>query len=175
MLRFVFSVFTAFFLSISCVQAADTAYQLGLGDHIRIQVTGEDDMTVEAVIGESGTISYPYLGDIRVTGRTVAELDKLITDKLTGPYLVDPDVNISLLTEIKFFVSGHVEKPGGYPYEPGLTVRKAISLAGGFDQRANKKRIFVVRGGEKEAEPELIGLDDTLYAGDTITVERSFF
>lgn len=150
-------------------------YRLGPGDQIRIQVTGEDDLLLDVFIGESGAISYPFLGDIDVNNMTVTELDRYITDHLNGDYLIDPDVTVSVATHRKFFVNGKVEKPGGFPFEPGMTVRKAVSLAGGFDERANKKRIFVIRGSQANAKPEPIELEDTINPGDTITVERSFF
>jgi len=169
-----------FFILAGCcltsLSAAELSnYRLGPGDQIKIQVTGEDDLSLEVSIGESGMISYPFLGDVMVNDLTVSELDSFITKGLKGPYLVDPDVTVSVKTHRKFFVDGKVEKPGGFAFEPGITVRKAISLAGGFDERANKKRIFVIRGGQGNAKPEPISLDDAIYPGDTVTVERSFF
>ena len=150
-------------------------YRLGPGDQIKIQITGEDDLFLDALIGESGTISYPFLGDIDVNNMTVTDLDLYITEHLNGDYLVDPDVTVSVVTHRKFFVNGKVEKPGGFPFEPGMTVRKAVSLAGGFDERANKKRIFVIRGSQANAKPEPIALEGFINPGDTVTVERSFF
>ncbi|MBQ0789206.1 MAG: polysaccharide export protein [Cycloclasticus sp.] len=150
-------------------------YRLGPGDQIKIQVTGEDELYVDVLISESGAISYPFLGDINVNNMTVSELDRFITDHLNGDYLIDPDVTVSVAMHRKFFVNGKVDKPGGFAFEPGMTVRKAISLAGGFDERANKKRIFVIRGGQDNAQPEPIALEGLVNPGDTITVERSFF
>jgi len=174
-------IFTALFilvsLFVSTLSAAEllTHYKLGPGDQIKIQVTGENDLLLDVLIGESGMISYPFLGDVNVNDLTVSELDDFITKGLKGPYLVDPDVTVSVQTHRKFFVDGKVEKPGGFPFEPGMTVRKAISMAGGFDERANKKRIFVIRAGKENAKPEQISLDDAINPGDTVTVERSFF
>jgi len=164
-------------LLVSGISAAElsTQYKLGPGDQIKIQVTGEDDLFLDTLIGESGMISYPFLGNVNVNDLTVSELDNFITDALKGSYLVAPDVTVSVKTHRKFFVDGKVDKPGGFPFEPGMTVRKAISLAGGFDERANKKRIFVIRAGKVNAQPEKIELDDAINPGDTITVERSFF
>ncbi len=56
-----------------------------------------------------------------------------------------------------------------------MSVRKAISLAGGFDERASKDKIFVVRGVNPNGPPVRIGLGDLVRPGDTVTVERSFF
>lgn len=152
-----------------------TFYKLGPGDQIVIKITGEDSLLLDVLIGESGIISYPFLGDVDVNGLTVTQLDEFITKGLKGPYLVDPDVTVSVKTHRKFFVNGKVEKPGGFVFEPGMTARKAISLAGGFDERANKKRIFVIRGDQSIAEPIQIDIDSAINPGDTVTVERSFF
>jgi len=150
-------------------------YKLGPGDQVEIKVTGEDSLLLDVLIGESGVISYPFLGDVDVNGLTVTQLDDFITQGLKGSYLIDPDVTVSIKTHRKFFVNGKVEKPGGFAFEPGMTARKAISLAGGFDERANKKRIFVIRGGEDNAKPVQIDIDGAIHPGDTVTVERSFF
>jgi len=150
-------------------------YRLGAGDKIRIQVFGEDDLTVEALISDAGTLSYPFLGEIKVKGRTVQDIESYITRELKGPYLVNPEVTVSILQYRQFYVNGHVAKPGGFPFQPGMTVRKAISLAGGFGERANKEKIFVVHAEDKTATPVRVQLDDYIEPGDIITVERSFF
>lgn len=150
-------------------------YQLGPGDKIRILVYGEDDLTIETLVGDSGTISYPFLGEVDLRGKTVSGLEQYITSKLKGDYLVNPEITVSILEYRDFYVNGHVEKPGGFPFQPGMTVRKAISLAGGFGERANKEKISVVPGDNPNAPPEPIGLEDSIRPGDIITVDRSFF
>jgi polysaccharide export outer membrane protein len=89
--------------------------------------------------------------------------------------LINPEVTVSILEYRPLFVNGEVEKPGGFPFSPGLTVRKAISLAGGFKERANKGRINVVRETDPRKASRSIDVDDQVMPGDIITVERSFF
>lgn len=150
-------------------------YTLGAGDKIRIQVFGEDDLTVESLVADSGNISYPFLGEIQVKGKTVEGLERFITKELKGPYLIKPEVTVSILEYRQFFVNGRVNQPGGFAFQPGMTVRKAVSLAGGFEERANKEKIFIVRGDDANAKPSPVRLDDRVQPGDIITVERSFF
>jgi protein involved in polysaccharide export with SLBB domain len=151
-------------------------YKLGSGDVISIVVFGEDDLKREKIrLTDAGTISYPVLGELKVLGRTVGELEKIITDGLRGRYLVNPRVSVSVDVYRPFFISGQVERGGGYPYQPGLTVRKAVSIAGGFKERASKEKIFVVREGDQSSKSVKIGLDSPVYPGDIITVEESFF
>ena len=73
----------------------------------------------------------------------------------------------------KVFVSGEVRNGGAYTYTPGLTVRHAISMAGGFTPEASSGRIRVVRAGSsKEIK---IRLDDPAEPGDTIVVKSKLF
>ncbi len=172
---FGFIVLLLFSFASNLVAASLGAYHLGAGDLIAVQVYDEPEMSIETRISDRGTISYPFLGELSVVGLTALALEDRITHQLKGPYLVDPEVTVSILEYRPLFVNGEVEKPGGFPFSPGLTVRKAISLAGGFKERANKERINVVREGDAAATPKPIGLDHQVMPGDIITVERSFF
>jgi polysaccharide export outer membrane protein len=159
-------------------QGSDTlsSYKLGVGDVISVQVVGEDDLKREKVrLSDAGTLSFPYLGEIRVRGLTVGQLEEIITNGLKGRYLLNPQVTVTIQEYRNFFVNGQVEKPGGYPYVPGLTVRKAISIAGGFKERASKEKINVIHEDDLKGNPKRISLDAQVKPGDIITVEESFF
>jgi polysaccharide export outer membrane protein len=151
------------------------SYVLGPGDLIAVQVFDEPEMSIETRISDRSTISYPFLGELSVNGLTALRLEDTITARLKGPYLINPEVTVSILEYRPLFVNGEVEKPGGFPFSPGLTVRKAISLAGGFKERANKGRINVVRETDPRKASRSIEVDDQVMPGDIITVERSFF
>lgn len=153
-----------------------SSYKLGVGDVITVQVVGEDDLKREKVrLSDAGTLSFPYLGEIKVRGMTVGELEEYITKGLKGRYLLNPQVTVTMQEYRNFFVNGQVDKPGGYPYVPGLTVRKAISIAGGFKERASKEKINVIREGDVKGVPTRISLEALVQPGDIITVEESFF
>ena len=172
----------AFALTLAAVSAASAQsdsisnYRLGSGDVISIQVLGEEDLKRDRIrLSDAATISYPILGEIKLFGKTVAELEGFIRDGLKGRYLVNPQVTVKIDEYRSFFVNGQVEKPGGYAYIPGLTVRKAISLAGGFKERASKEKIFVIRDNDRSQKSIRISQDETVHPGDIITVEESFF
>lgn len=151
-------------------------YRLGSGDVITIQVLGEDDLKRDKIrLSDAATISYPILGEIKLFGKTVAELETLIRDGLKGRYLVNPQVTVTIVEYRSFYINGQVEKPGGYPFIPGLTVRKAVSLAGGFKERAAKDKIFVIRDDDRSQTPKRVDQNATVNPGDIITVEESFF
>jgi len=130
-------------------------------------------MLVQTRIGESGVISYPFLGSLNVKGLTVGELEQVIVKGLKGPYLVDPVVSVNILEYRPFFVNGEVNKPGAFPFQPGMTLRKAIAMAGGFTERANRSGGDVLRG--SDASPQALTLDMQIKPGDIITIKQSFF
>lgn len=156
------------------IAAEDLSYQLGSGDMIRIQVYGENDLTLEARITDTGTISYPFLGQVKVTGRTIGQLQDEIAAGLKGDYLLDPKVSVTILDYRQFYINGEVKKPGGFAFKPGLTVHKAISLAGGMTERASTNKISIV----SESNPnrkQPADLNTRVRPGDIITIDQSFF
>lgn len=150
-------------------------YTLGSGDVIRIKVYGEEDLTMETQLSDTGVLSYPFLGELRLRGMTVGQLQKIIKDGLLGDYLVDPKVSVTILQYRQFYISGEVERPGGFPFQPGLTIRKAVSLAEGFTERASKSNIFVISDNDANHTPRKVELNSPVMPGDSITVEQSFF
>jgi polysaccharide export outer membrane protein len=156
--------------------AQDDGYTLNSGDSVRIHVYGEPDLTFESLlIGQNGRISYPFLGELKVIGKSAAELQQILIDGLKPDYLVDPRISVSIVKYRPFFVNGEVKNPGGVDFQPGLTLRKAISLAGGFTERANKKQILVIADNDPQRKEQKVGLDYRVQPGDIFTVQDTFF
>lgn len=150
-------------------------YELGAGDKISISVYGEEDMEKELILSDAGTVSYPFLGEFKAKGLTVGQLEGLITRRLKEGYFIDPRVSVSIKEYRKFFVSGEVKSPGGFSFEPGLTLEKAVALAGGFTQRASKRGIMVTREENGHAAERELSLNDSVLPGDIIVINESFF
>lgn len=150
-------------------------YKLGPGDRLIVTVFNEKDLTVDARLSDAGTLSVPLLGEIRAQGMTIGMLQEFLTKQLKEGYLVNPQVYVSILEYRQFFVNGEVSKPGGLPFMPGLTVRKAIALAGGFTPRASFTKIFIIHEDDPFGRPRLVTLDTFLRPGDILTIEQSFF
>lgn len=148
---------------------------MGVADLIRIQVHGEDDLTLQTRLDEKGTVTYPFLGEIRAVGLTVRDLERRIVAGLEAGYLVAPEVQVQVLEYRPFYVNGEVKKPGGYPYVPGLTVQKAVSLAGGLTRLASDNKIYVIRERSANSQRERIRLDGAVLPGDTLVVEEGLF
>ena len=169
-----FILFLALFSSILVAQ--EEGYKLNAGDAIRIYVYGEPDLTFDRLlVGQNGRISFPFLGELKVVGRTSAQLQQDLIDGLKPDYLVDPRISVSIVRYRPFFVNGEVKSPGGLDFQPGLTLRKAISLAGGFTERANKKEFLLIADNDPTREERKVGLDYQIQPGDIITVRDTFF
>ena len=170
MKNLIFLLFTMTFTAGSCF--AQSSYNLGSGDLISIVVFDEEELTMEVRVAKT-PMSYPFLGQVPLDGRNLAEVEQQIKEGLKGDYLIEPSISISVIEYRPFFITGEVEKPGGYPFQPGLTLRKAITLGGGFTERASRTKMFINRGGD--GSEQKIQLSDPIFPDDVITIEQSFF
>ena len=166
---------TALLLSANTYAQDLTQYRVGADDVISVTVFNEVDLSLkDARISSSGTISMPLIGQISVSGMTLSEIEQEITRLYLGDYLKNPDVSVSIVEYRQFYVNGEVKKPGGFSFREGMTVERAITLAGGFSQRAAKDKINIARENNngKLIDAQLTTL---IRPGDVITVEESFF
>lgn len=155
-------------------QGSPAAYRLGSGDKLRITVYNEEDVTGEYEVDSSGNVSLKMIGAVPAAGRTLPELSKLIETKLLDGYLLNPRVAIDVLNYRPFYVLGEVNEPGSYPYVAGITVLKAIALAGGFTFRARTSKIELLHANEPD-KPLLVDQNTMLLPGDIIRVKERFF
>ena len=150
-------------------------YQLGADDVINVTVFDEPDLSLkEARVSSTGTIAMPLIGQVSVKGLSVADAERLIYNAYLGDYLKKPDITITIVEYRQFYVNGEVEKPGGYNFREGMTVQRAITLAGGFTERASRSKIKLVRENGSGVAID-VALSTTVQPGDVITVEESFF
>ena len=131
--RTTFAVATALLL-FAGPTAARADYLLGSGDVLEVSVFGVADFNRKAVVNVDGNVSLPFLGEVPASGRSITELRKSITSALLADgTILKPVVTVELVEHRPFYITGDVSHPGALPYRPGLTVRRAIALAGGYD------------------------------------------
>jgi len=166
-----------FFLAFALLHTVAHAeiYTLGPGDTININVFQESDLSLESKISHNGTIDYPLIGELKMKGLTLAEAESLLDKKLRGDYLIDPQISVSILSYRPFFVNGAVRSPGRFEYQPGMTVRRAVVVAGDFTDRASRSKIYIIKEGQSSDSRKKIKLDEPVGPGDTITVKESLF
>ena len=153
--------------------SSQTAYRLGPGDQLRVIVFGEEDLSGEFQVDDTGAVSMPLVGDVTASGQTLRSFEAAVRERLSDGYLKDPRVSVQVLNYRPFYIIGEVEKGGEYPFVSGMHVLNAVAVAGGFTYRANTSKVFITRGGEElefEVTPEL-----RLQPGDVIRVPERFF
>ena len=166
-----------FFLAFALLNTAAHAqlYTLGPGDTININVFQEPDLSLKSKISHNGTIDYPLIGELNMQGLTVAEAESLLDKKLRGDYLIEPQISVSIASYRPFFVNGAVKQPGRFEYQPGMTVRRAVVIAGDFTDRASRSKIYIIKEGQSSDSRKKIKQDEPIGPGDTITVKESLF
>ncbi len=237
-------------------------YVVGERDVLRITVYDNPDLTTVARVSGEGTISFPLIGEIKVSGLTIPQIASRLSELLAGGYIVNPHVIVfieefrskkatvigevakpglyelpgqttflellsraggltkdagdkalikrkmsqgeqSFTIDLKrlidkgdasidmllqdgdsiyiqkagfFYVTGEVKKPDAYKCDEATTVLKAITMAGGFTDKAAEKRIKIKRKDDgKEKTMERVGLDEIVRPDDVIIVPESFF
>src|SRR5690606_37505010 len=162
-------------------------YTLGPGDVLRIQVFQSQDLTVEARISESGVISYPLLGVVKLAGLSPQQAENLIATRLReGKFLQNPQVTLNVLQfrSQQVSVLGQVARPGRYPLETtGMRLSEILSVAGGVAPTGADSVILMTNrnGRPQRLEIDLVDMfttgdlskDVVLQAGDTIYVNRA--
>lgn len=124
----------------------DSSYVIGEDDVLAINVWNEPDLKQSLPVRPDGKISLPLVGDIQAAGRTPMQLQEDIAAKLQT-YITHPNVSV-VVQEIKskkFNILGRVMKPGAYPLSSTTTVIDAIAQAGGFQDFAKEKDIYILR------------------------------
>lgn len=162
-------------VAFGALEASVDSYILGQGDKISILVFDEPDLTLDATVSASGFINYSYLGNLQVANKTPLQLEQQIAELLRNGYLVNPSVNVSVSEFRPFFIGGEVRSPGSYPVQPGLTMDKAIALAGGLTDRASTRRMYIVKSGQPSSDKKKVSMSEPVGPGDTINIQEGFF
>jgi len=172
--------------------SAPAGYQLSPSDQIAVEVFGEDDLRTAARVGGDGAVSLPLLGSVRLGGLTLAQAAARLTELYGRDYLVNPKLNVSLVSYAKarFTVLGQVNRPGSYEVPEGapggIDILDAIAMAGGYTRIAAPERISVRRKGANGDEVIKVNAKKLARSGsgsgsfrvepgDRITVGESIF
>lgn len=170
--------YVSFVLAVMCCgffASAETDYILGPGDHLQIKVYGHDDLTSQVILGSDGNIAMQFVGQIRASGKTPPQLADRIRQGLAGDYIIDPIVSVIIARYRNFYIQGEVIRPSGYPYEPGMDVRKAIALAGGLTNRGSEDKVEWIPETSADKNPQDVELSQEIKPGDIIIVGQRFF
>jgi len=141
---------------------AEEDQSVGPDDIFVVRVFGETELTAEYRVAGDGSISFPYLGRVRVQGLTPTQIeDRLAAALREHGVLRDPQVSV-LPREIqsrRINVIGQVQHPGTFPFEPNMTIVRAITAAGGFTGIADQHRVRLTRRTRRGRETYVIPVD----------------
>lgn len=127
-------------------------YVIGPEDLLAISVWKNDAMSRVVPVRPDGMISLPLLDDVKAAGLTPMQLRDLVAQKLSE-HVQSPAVSV-IVNEVRSFkvsVIGEILKPARYELKSRTTILDVLSMAGGFNQFADRKRLAVIRheGGGK--------------------------
>jgi len=159
---------------------ADTAaYVIGPGDALDVRIAGAPDLpSVAVTVRPDGAVSVPYIGELQVGGKTVAQVVELLTEALLKRYRhVNVTVNLTQFRARNVFVLGQVRSPGAAPLEgEAVNLTQAILKTGGLVGELDMLEAKLYRQGQPpvvvDLEKAMTGASDvTLAAGDTLLIE----
>ena len=150
-----------------------TDYIMCPGDVLQVVVYGHEDLSTMAgntqnspyVVRPDGRVSFPLIGDVETTGKTVTQFREEITSRFSK-YIIEPQitVNVVKLGTTRVYVLGEIKRPGLYELEKSHRVIDALAKAEGFTEKSAKKNIFLVRAGSTEVEK--LNVNDFLTKAD---------
>lgn len=124
----------------------DDTFVIGNDDRLAIDVWSEPEISRSIPVRSDGRISLPLAGELQAAGKTPLQLERDIAAKLLS-YLTKPEVTVIVeqINSQKFNILGQVTKPGSYPLTAPTTVLDALAKAGGFQNFAKQKGIYILR------------------------------
>lgn len=164
---------------------SDSDYRMGTGDVLRITVYGQPDLTTEARVSDSGNITFPLIGEVRMAGITPAQGQAEIAQRLAkGRFILDPFVTVNIVQYRgqQISVLGRVNRPGKFNLERASRITDALALAGGIvPDGADSVTLVRERDGKTEyREIDLVALfraggesaNERVQDGDILHVAR---
>lgn len=163
----------------------DSDYRMGTGDVVRITVYGQPDLATEARISETGGITFPLIGEVKLAGSSPAQGEAEIARRLSkGKFINDPFVTLNVMQyrSQQISVLGKVNRPGKFTLEKVSRISDALALAGGITpDGADVVTLVRMRDGKAEyRDIDVIALfrpggeanNVTVQDGDIINVVR---
>lgn len=150
-------------------------YQLDTGDAVRVTVYGDAELSSTYRVDDAGSIAFPLVGPVQVRGSTTTGAASRLAAALANGFMRNPNVAVEVAEYRPFFIQGEISNAGQFPYVYGMTVRAAISTAGGFSDTANRDEAVVYRRQGNEMAKGTVGLDFPIFPGDTIVIQERWF
>ncbi len=121
-------------------------YIIGPEDVLFISVWKEESLTRQVTVRMDGKISLPLVDEITAAGLTPLQLKDELVEKLKG-FVADPILSVMVVEakSFKAYVSGEVKTPAVLRITSEMTLVRLITMAGGFTEWANQKKVLIIR------------------------------
>jgi polysaccharide biosynthesis/export protein len=150
------------------VDNTERPFRIGREDVLDIAVWRDPDLSRVLPVRPDGFITMPMAGEVMAAGKTPAELEAELKQKLS-PFVQEPRVNVIVreVNSSRVFVTGEVTHPGVYPLRGRISLLQVIAQAGGFTDFADSDEIVVIRSGDKDKNEHIpVRYSDLLKAAD---------
>jgi polysaccharide biosynthesis/export protein len=150
------------------VDNTEQPFRIGREDVLDIAVWRDPDLSRVLPVRPDGFITMPMAGEVMAAGKTPAELEAELKQKLSA-FVQEPRVNVIVreVNSSRVFVTGEVTHPGVYPLRGRISLLQVIAQAGGFTDFADSDEIVVIRSGDKDKNEHIpVRYSDLLKAAD---------
>lgn len=155
-MRKLISGLLAVFLAVTAT-AAHASYRIQSGDTLKVEVLEDPSLNRTILVLPDGSVDFPSAGSIKARGKSTADVQTSIAERLSQVFAAKPTVYVSVvhvrevLPELikpdpdAIYVMGEVKRPGVIETDGDITVLQAIAHAGGFTRFAATKRVELHR------------------------------
>jgi polysaccharide export outer membrane protein len=126
------------------------SYKVGPADVLLVRVWGEPEFSGTVAVQQNGNITMQLLGDLPAAGKTPVEIQEELAEAIKN-FVKKPLVTVTVaeVGSKRYYMDGLIAHPGEYALVVPTTVFEAISRAGGVQEFANEKKIYVLRGDKR--------------------------
>jgi len=149
------------------IPQAKTAYRIEPGDVLSVNITPAEDLSRDVAVSPDGDITLPLIGVVRASGNTTSRLAESLA-RAYSKYISNPEVSVTIKQYARrtVFITGELKSTGGFPYKDGLRLLELISQAGGFTDKADRKRIKIIRGDGGSRKTFIVDTEEIVRTGD---------
>ncbi len=160
-------------------------YLIGPFDRLLIDVFGIEELSSKEVQTDaSGRISFPLAGVIEAAGKTPADVERILEQRLSAAFVRNPQVTVNLKETVSQVVTvdGEVKEPGLYPVVGRMTLMRAVATAKGTSEFAKLDDVVIFRTVQGRKMAGLYNLksirrgayeDPEVFANDVVVVGDS--
>ena len=140
----------------------NAAYVVGAQDVLTVTVFSEPQLSGRFRVENDGQFSYPFLGRVQASGRTLADIAALVKTRLADGYLRNPQVTVEIeqFRSQNVFIMGEVRTPGRYTLTGAVTLIEALAQAGSIAPSAGNEVLILHPSKTVSESPTLPGSGD---------------